>query len=161
MRKSKLLGFIIFIIIVVYSCNSGKEKVIEADLYFNRFDLYRIFDWPDSTMNEFENNVLHANLDTFNRKDKEFIDLIKYAISKKLTRQPYVWILSNNKELMLFLDQQDYDKLKDYKWYDLTAEHKKVHIKAKAYNVSYKELKALKCSKILDLNKVEGETKYK
>lgn len=161
MRKSKLLGFFILIIIVICSCNSGKEKVIEGDLYFYRFDLYRIFDWPDSTMTEFENNVLHANLDTFNRKDKDFVDLVKYAINKKLTRQPYVWILCNNKEFMLFLDQQDYDKVKDYTWYDLTAEHKKIHIKVKAYNISYKELKALKCSQILDLKKIEGETKYK
>jgi len=161
MTNSKFVGFFIVITIVICSCNSGKEKVIEGDLFFMRFDFYRIFDLPDSTLTKFEHDMLQVNSDTCNRKDKDFIDLVKYAIKNKLTRQPYVWILIKGKEYRLFLDQQDYDKLKNYEWSELTDEHKKIYIKAIVFNVSFKELKAYKCTKLLDFRKIDGETNYK
>ncbi|NVN94867.1 MAG: hypothetical protein HXX18_06245 [Bacteroidetes bacterium] len=160
MTNSKLTGFTILLVIVIASCISGKQKVIEGDLYFNRIDLYRIFDSPDSTLTKIEHEMLQVNSDTCNQKDKDFIDLVKYAIKNKLTRQPYVWILIKGKEYRLFLDQQDYDKLKNYELSELTDEHKKIYIKAIACNVSYKELKAVKCTKLLDFKKIDGETKY-
>ena len=161
MTKLKLLGFLILIIIVGFSCNSGKKKVIEGDLYFDRIDLYRIFDWPDSSLTKLENYMIQVNIDTVKRgKDRDFVELVKYAITNKLTRQPYVWILYKYKEFRLFLDQQDYDKLKNYKWFELTDEHKKIHLKAVVNNVSFKEFKAFKCAKLLDFKKIDGETKY-
>lgn len=161
MIKLKYIGLIFSIFILIYSCNPNKQRAIEGDLYFVRVDLYRIFDWPDSTLTQFEQNYLQLNCDTCDSKEKNFLDLVKYAINKKLTRQPYVWIIINGKEFMLFLDRQDYDKLKDYKWYELTDEHKKIHIKVIAYDISFKDLKALKCTKLIGLDKISGDTKYK
>lgn len=160
MTNSKLTGFTILLVILITSCISGKQKVIEGDLYFNRIDLYRIFDSPDSTLTKIEHEMLQVNSDTCNQKDKDFIDLVKYAIKNKLTRQPYVWILIKGKEYRLFLDLQDYDKLKNYELSELTDEHKKIYIKAIVYNVSFKDLKAVKCTKLLDFKKIDGETKY-
>jgi hypothetical protein len=160
MNNSKLLGLITLITMAIYSCSSGKEKVIEGDLCFKRIDLYCIFDWPDSTLTKFEHEMLQVNSDTFNRNDKDFSDLIKYAINKKLTRQPYVWIIIEGKEFRMFLDRQGYDKLENYKWFELTNDHKKIHIKAVAYNVSFKDLKAVRCTKLLDIEEIDGETKY-
>lgn len=161
MNHSKLIGFIVSLTLLIGACNSGKQRIIEGDLYFYGIDLYRIFDLPDSTLTKFEHQMLQVNCDTCNRKDKDFIDLVKYAIKNKLTRQPYVWILINGKEYRLFLDQRDYAKLKNFEWSYLTQEHKKIYIKAMVYNVSFKELKAVKCVKLLDFKKIDGETKYK
>ena len=104
--------------------------------------------------------MIQVNSDTCNQKGKDFIDLVKYAIKNNLTRQPYVWILIKGKEYRLFLDQQDYEKLKNYELSELTDEHKKIYIKAIVYNVSFKDLKAVKCTKLLDFKKIDGETKY-
>jgi hypothetical protein len=156
-------SYFISIIFILGSCQSSKEKTIEADLYFKLIDIERFFDVPDSTLIGIENLVHDINGDTLNTKRKEEFAHFKFMVDNNLLRKPFVWITLDDKRQILFLDSLDYNKLKVYGLRELERDKSKIKIKAVVREFEYPYYfhdagTALHCVRILAIDKLSGET---
>lgn len=62
---------------------------------------------------------------------------------------------------MVFLDTNDYRKIKDYNHNDLVRDNKKVRIKAEVSELKYDSLTAYETIKLISIDKIDGKTYWK
>ena len=153
---------IITSLVLLTSCMSHKYTTIEGDLYFQLIDLLKVYDAPDSIITRIETEFPKINIDTIPQNDRKFYDLVKYGIDNKLLRTPYIWLeTKKGKKLMLFMDKDKFQQFDSLRCFDLREHKKKIHILAKAQNISYQDLTAFKVIELIKVGKIDGETMYK
>lgn len=154
--------YILTILALFNSCQTGDTKTVEGDLYFKLIDFQRIFDAPDSVLTKIETSVRTVKRDTLTGQDQKIYDLLQYMVDNNLLRKPFIRLRLDNGDIrMVFLDSLDYIKFKDYNWSDLSKEDKKVRVKASVTELKYDSLTAFNSIKILSVDKINGKTYWK
>ncbi|WP_143470478.1 hypothetical protein [Labilibaculum filiforme] len=133
--------------------------LIEGDLYFQMVDFFNFNNAPDSILTKIENQMTNIDLDTIAENDRKVYELIKYAIDQDVLRLPYIRLqTSENEKIMLYMDEDIYERFDSLKCFDLKKEGKKIHISALTNDISYKDIKAYKLIKLKVFEKIDGQT---
>lgn len=152
---------ILTILLTICSCQTNNKKIVEGDLYFKLID-FRFFDSPDSVLTKIKTSVKTVNKDTLTEQDLNLFYLLEFMTDKQLLRKPYVRIrLDDGEIIMVFVDLNDYEKLKDYNYNDLVRENKKIRIKAEVFKLKYDSLTAYETSKLISIDRIDGKTYWK
>ncbi len=148
------------ILIVLTSCSTSKNVLIEGDMYFQMVDFFNLNNAPDSLISKIENKVKQTNIDTLTSIDKKGYEMIQYAIKINILRKPYIRLETKEGNiLMLYMDKDKYLQFDSLKCFDLRYEGKKIHIIAKAQDITFKDIKAYRLIRFKKINKINGDTR--
>ena len=154
----KLNRLIIFLIIFCFSCNhEPKNEILIGDLYFSFFRIGNYYNQPDSLIKKYEDYFSTTNFETVSKEEKELFEQYKLLKKHDLLYNPFVEILTEKDSLIvkLYLEKQDYDKIKIYKRQDLQDNDKKVRIFSKVKRI---DNKLYFCENLDSLKVIDGKT---
>lgn len=153
---------IMTILLTISSCQTNKIKTVEGDLYFKLIDFQRFFDAPDSVLTKIETSLKTVDMDTLTEQDKKNYNLLGFMADKQLLRNPFVRLrLDNGEIVMVFLNKNDYEKIKDYNYSDLVRDNKKIRIKADVSELKYDSFTAYESTKLISIDRIDGKTYWK
>lgn len=153
---------IMTILLTISSCQTNNIKPIEGDLYFKLIDFQRFFDAPDSVLTKIETSLKTVDMDTLTEQDKNNYNLFGFMADKQLLRKPFVRLrLDNGEIVMVFLNSNDYEKIKDYNYSDLVRDNKKIRIKADVSELKYDSFTAYESTKLISIDRIDGKTYWK
>lgn len=153
---------IMTILLTISSCQTNNIKTVEGDLYFKLIDIQRFFNAPDSVLTNIETSLKTVDKDTLSEQDKKIYNLLGFMADKQLLRKPYVRLrLDNGEIVMVFLDNNDYEKIKDYNYSDLVRDNKKIRIKAEVSELKNDSVTVYESSKLISIERIDGKTYWK
>lgn len=153
---------IMTILLTISSCQTNKIKTVEGDLYFKLIDFQRFFDAPDSVLTKIETSLKTVDKDTLTDQDKKNYNLFGFMADKQLLRKPFVRLrLDNGEIVMVFLNNNDYEKMRDYNHSDLVRDNKKIRIKANVSELKYDSFTAYESTKLISIDRIDGKTYWK
>ncbi len=145
--------------ITTASFQANDTRTVEGDLYFVAVDFFRYFDASDSVLTKLENSVKTTNKDTLDEHEKQMFELFGFMSEKRLLRKPFIRLRQDDGEIaLLFLDQPDYEKVKDKNRKDLVRQNKRIRIKAEVSEIKYDSLTAYEAIKVMSVDDLEGKT---
>jgi len=152
---NRLLFFIL--LIVFSSCNHKVEiSSLTGDLYFGFFRIGSYYNQPDSAIVKFEEYYSKTNFDTVNQDEKELFEQYENLKERDLLYKPFVEIfVENDSVVRLYLEIEDYNKIKIHKRQKLQDANKKVRIEASVSNI---DNKMYYCEKLEKISVVDGQT---
>lgn len=156
--KMKSLSILFLILAIVFSsCNSKIEVTnLNGDLYFGFLRIGSYYNQPDSMIVKFEQFFTKSNFDNFNQDEKEIFGHYEKLKKLDLLYSPFVEILTDNDSVVnLYLELEDYNKIKIYKRQKLQDEKKKVRISALVRKI---DNKLYYCEKLEKVELIDGET---
>ncbi len=122
-------------------------------------DFYNFNNVADSIFEKLENQVINMDFDTIPEKERESFELIRYAIDQEVFRLPYIRVqLTNNENIMLYMDRESYKRFDTIKCFNLKKEGKKIHLSGIVKDISFKDIIAYKLVTLKQFDKIEGET---
>lgn len=153
---SKLFLLLITIFILV-SCNSNTE-IISGDLYFKQVDWLNYYGANDGNKQEVqeliralkENNSLSVTEEKIVKQHDKLEKL-------NLLESPYVRIKTEKDVKVVFMTEDDFEKVKEYRLQDLLESNQKVSLKLEVEKV---DADFFMCKKIIQLLKVSGVTPW-
>ena len=148
---------ILLLLIVFFSCDQKVETTrLTGDLYFGFFRIGSYYNQPDSLIEKYEKYFLTTNLDTLPREEKVLFDQYNKLKKHDLLYSPFVQVLvERDSIIMLYLNLEDYNKIKIYKRQKLQDENKKVQIFAFVEKIDNKLYYCKNLDKVLV---VDGQT---
>lgn len=153
---------IMTILLTISSCQRNNIKTVEGDLYFKLIEFQRFFDAPDSVLTKIETSLKTVDKDTLTEQDKKNYNLLLFMADKQLLRKPFVRLrLDNGEIVMVFLNSNDYEKIKDYNYSDLVRDNKKIRIKADVSELKYDSFTAYESTKLISIDRIDGKTYWK
>lgn len=155
MKKSILL--LLTTIFILVSCNLNTE-IISGDLYFKQVDWLNYYGANDGNKQEVqeliralkENNSLSVTEEKIVKQHDKLEKL-------NLLDAPYVRIKTEKDVKLVFMLEEDFEKVKEYKLQDLLETNQKVSLKIEVEEVSSD---VFLCKKIVELQKVSGVTPW-
>ena len=156
MRAINLMSLII-ISIFLFPCNSQKQtSVLTGDLYFGFFRFASYYNQSDSLIDRFRLYFDTLDYDNASIDDRHFIDLYRIVENNGLIKKPYIDILVQTDSIVkLYLDIDDYNRIKVYKRKDLQDNNKKIVISANVLDYSGG---IYYCDSLISIDKVSGQT---
>jgi len=153
--KKKIFIITLLSLITIKSCNRSKD-IIEADLTFKSISFMSAYGASDEEykklLDEID-SVLQTNSKTETFKLYQYFDNLK---NEKLLRNPYIFIKTREDSVLtIYLSEKEYQKIKNYKYIDLSKEEKKVSVKIK---LSKKSNGILYCDEIIKINLLKGKS---
>ena len=151
----KKKGLLLIIAIIVISCSSGTET-INGDLYFKRIDFVNYYDANDSEKENIKNLI--KSIRQNNSKTIEEEKLIKHfdiLESLNLLESPYIRIKTDKEVKLVFMNKENFEKVKDFKLQNLLENNKKVNLKLE---VERKDSGVFLCKKIVEIQEISGKT---
>lgn len=136
-----------------------KEETVSGTLYFKMIEFVNIYglDAPrEMIFNKFVSEMKAKKKPT--PAEKEFIAQVDYVKQAGLEKTPHIKLKNaEGKVLLIFMEESDYKQFSGYNLKGLQAENKKVEV-----SLTVTELKPLiyKCSKVISVDKVNGETPW-
>src|SRR5690606_22525953 len=154
MKKLILLLITIFILI---SCNSNTE-IISGDLYFKQVDWLNYYRENDSNKQEIQElfQAIKAN-SSLSITEEKMVNQYGKLEKLNLLDAPYVRIKTEKDVKLVFMLEEDFEKVKEYKLQDLLETNQKVSLKIEVEEVSSD---VFLCKKIVELQKVSGVTPW-
>jgi len=153
-RNLTLFSFL-FIAISYYSCKQNQIN-LEGDLRFTFFRIGSFYNQPDSIVKDvtvYADTVNKANL---REDEKRLLGMYDVLKKEKLQYSPFVnLVLDHDSLIILYLNKEDYDKIKIYHRKELISEHKKIRIKVSAKALGYN---MYLCKQLVGVNKIDGQT---
>ncbi len=153
----KLLPFLVLFMCVFNSCKTSQTKqTLTGDLYFSFFRFASYYNQPDSLVDQVKMYFDTLDIQTASEEDKHFVELYRIISDNKLIYKPYVDIFIEPDSIVkLYLNQEDYDKIKIHKRQDLQNNNKKIVISASVTDYS----KGIYfCDSLMNIKKVNGKT---
>lgn len=155
----KIFLTILTILVLISGCHTDNKKIVEGDLYFKLIEFQKFFNAPDSTLTKIETSLRTVNKDSLAEQDKKIYDLLQFMSDNKLLRKPFIKLRQDDgKIFMVFLDADDYKKIKDYNHNDLIRDNKKIRLKAEVSELKYDSLIAYEALKLISIDKIDGKT---
>src|SRR5690554_413067 len=154
MSKLFLLLTTIFMLI---SCNSN-TKIISGDLYFKQVDWLNYYGANDGDKQEVQELIRALKENNSLRVTEEKIVKQHDKLEKlNLLESPYVRIKTEKDVKVVFMTEDDFEKVKEYRLQDLLESNQKVSLKLEVEKV---DDDFFMCKKIIQLHKVSGLTPW-
>ena len=153
----RLLSFLVLFMCLFSSCKTTKTKqTLTGDLYFSFFRFASYYNQPDTLVEKTKMYFDTLDIQTASNADKRFVELYKIVSDNKLIYKPYVDILIQPDSIVkLYLEKEDYEKIKIHKRQDLQDNNKKVIISASVIDYS----KGIYfCDSLINIKKEDGQT---
>src|SRR5690554_5926001 len=133
MKKLILLLITIFILI---SCNSNTE-IISGDLYFKQVDWLNYYRENDSNKQEIQElfQAIKAN-SSLSITEEKMVNQYGKLEKLNLLDAPYIRIKTEKDVKLVFMLEEDFEKVKEYKLQDLLETNQKVSLKIEVEEVS-------------------------
>lgn len=146
-------GYIATIICLLFIGCGYSCKIIEGDLYFSFIRIGSLYNLPNITNDQLDsifNSIPRTNA------DNNFYEKYKILSKENLLNSPFIELkLDNDSVITLYLNKNDYDKIKINKVKDLQANFKKIRVKA---NCRYLGFNLYKCENFIEMKKIDGQT---
>ena len=128
--KSQIIYVTFFLLAL--SCTQLKQtKRLKGDLYFSLLRIGSLYNQPDSVLKSFENFLDSVQYGSLSEEDRKFLKVYHVLDSSGLLFNPFVDVLVDNDSVVtIYLEEDDYSKIKKYKYRDLEAHYNKVRISA-------------------------------
>lgn len=150
------------ILILSLSCSSNNGNTIEGDLYFKLIDLTSFYGASDSELSKIETWIKTVNKDSISDSEKKYYEFLKFMSDQQLLRKPLIRLRQDNGEIiMLFLEPEDYGKIKNYNYSDLVRDNQKIRIKAEVIELKHDSMRVYKILKLISADKIDGKTYWK
>lgn len=156
--KKKTYAPIIGLVVLLWACGEEeRNQIIEADLTFQSISYaseYNASDEQFAEMLQYMDSVL-----TNSKEDTEEVKLLRYFSKLKkygLLRKPYKFLhLKPDSVIIVHLSEEEYEKIKEFKYSDLDDAGEKVILKLE---IEEFEKGIYYSNNILDVNKVKGKS---
>jgi len=155
----KRIFFVLAIFPLLWSCHTNNHlKTIEGDVYVKLID-FRPFEADDSTIIKIERQIKSTENDTLPEYEQELYNTLGILMDCGLLREPFIRLHLDNGDLtMLFIEKTDFEKFENYDWEKLRDNDKKIHVKAKVTELTFKEGTIYKTKKLISATEVKGAT---
>jgi hypothetical protein len=116
---------ILFLLFSILLFNCKHSESIKGDLYFKLIDLT-----SPSGLTDEKALVIEKTIDSMvsDENNKEFVDYYKKVIKHNLLKNPYLQLDTENGIKKVYLNFNEYNKIKHFKLSDLQEKSKKVTI---------------------------------
>ena len=151
MNKFKLF-FFIFILI---SC-SRKEKTIEGDIAFKTVDFSNYYGLNQNRIDKFD--IIIDSMRKIKNPSNDDLSFINYMDNLKkynLIKSPYIRLKTKDSIILVYLKDNDFEKVKNYNSNDLILKNKKIALKM---NIEIRGDKIYYCRELISVKEIEGET---
>jgi hypothetical protein len=165
MKNLRLLFLTAF---VLFSCDNtpnpiyGVEsdlKFFKGDLYFKLIDIGSLYNAPDSAVQHFEAIIAGMKAETgLSEDEKLFIQTIELLKKEKLLDKPYIKMKFDSQTVTVYLNEEDFEEVKDYNLDELLRENRKVEISFEGRVI---DNGIIKCEKLHSTIKTAGQTEWK
>jgi len=153
---SKLFLLLITIFILV-SCNSNTE-IISGDLYFKQVDWLNYYGANDGDKQEVQELIRALKENNSLRVTEEKIVKQHDKLEKlNLLESPYVRIKTEKDVKVVFMTEEDFEKVREYNLQDLLETNQKVNLKLEVEEV---DTDFFMCKQIIEFYKVSGVTPW-
>lgn len=150
---------ILVILVTTASFQANDTRTVEGDLYFVAVDFFRYFDASDSVLTKLEDSIKSVNKDTLDEHEKQMFELFGFMSEKRLLREPFIRLRQDDGKIaLLFLNQPDYEKVKDKNRQDLVRQNKRIRIRAEVSEIKYDSLTVYEAIKLISVEELEGKT---
>lgn len=151
MKKIKLL-IVTFIFI---SC-SPNYKIIEGDIAFKSVDFSNYYGLDQKSIDKFDGIIDSIRqIKNPSNDDLSFINYVDNLKKFNVIRSPYIRLKTKDSIIIVYLKENDFEKLKNYNSNDLILKNKKVTLKM---NIETRGDKIYYCKKLINVKEVDGET---
>ena len=136
------------------------SQEIEGELYFKLISLGSFYDFSDSTIWKFESMIDSLSIQkNISEQDQELIRTIKLLKENQLIHKPYFHLKIDSTQLLtVYLNEEEYQKVKQFDRQKLINENKKVAISLKGRIL---EDGIVDGYEILSTKKVDGKTYWR
>jgi len=154
MKKLILLLITIFILI---SCNSNTE-IISGDLYFKQVDWLNYYRENDSNKQEIQElfQAIKAN-SSLSITEEKMVNQYGKLEKLNLLDTPYIRIKTKKDVKVVFMTEEDFEKVREYNLQDLLETNQKVNLKLEVEEV---DTDFFMCKQIIEFYKVSGVTPW-
>jgi hypothetical protein len=154
MKKLILLLITIFILI---SCNSNTE-IISGDLYFKQVDWLNYYRENDSNKQEIQElfQAIKAN-SSLSITEEKMVNQYGKLEKLNLLDTPYIRIKTEKDVKVVFMTEEDFEKVREYNLQDLLETNQKVNLKLEVEEV---DTDFFMCKQIIEFYKVSGVTPW-
>jgi hypothetical protein len=151
MKKLKLL-VVTFIFI---SC-SPKDKMIEGDLAFKTVEIGNYYNLDQNGVDDWE-KVLDGIRQIKNPTANDMFILQYFDALKKhnVIKSPYIRLKTKDSIIIVYLKENDFEKLKNYNSNDLILKNKKITLKM---NSEIRGDNLYYCKELINVKEVDGRT---
>jgi len=164
-NMKRIIGLILLlsVLIIGFSSSLNHEKLYKGELFIKLItfgsDFFSIEDENGVTMYETLDAIEDKSVLSKQEKElKEYFDLLK---ENDLIGKPYFHLTtqkSNAEFITVYVDESEYEKIKDFKLSELEKNNQKVLIKLYGEAVSEN---IIKCNHLKSVKLVKGETQWK
>ncbi|WP_186757342.1 hypothetical protein [Echinicola salinicaeni] len=150
----------ILLLLNLFSCNAKDEEILKGDLVFKMIDFASAYGGTDEQIEEL-NNYLYSIQGDENAQDWESETLSYFSKLKEndLFESPYIFVRPDHDSAIVtvFLNEEEFTKVKEYKRSSLMAESKKVELV-----LEVKKIDSLLyfSDNVIDVTEVEGDTYF-
>ncbi|WP_339696221.1 hypothetical protein [uncultured Roseivirga sp.] len=161
--KTILFSAIALLFMTIGACsrstNDGME-VISGDLYFKLIEFDGFYGTPDSLINKFEYYIdSMASLENLNEDVEQFLKAHQLLKSNDLINLPNFSLkVDSVTNIQVYLDETEFESIKNFDRSQLIRDNNKVRIVLEGEYISDQ---IVRCSKILNVTKVEGKTYWR
>lgn len=137
---------------ILVSCNSETE-IIKGELYFKLVSLWPNDGSAEKSIDAYLKKIAHSDNPEDKKVFRYFTNLKKY----KMLSNPNIRLKIGDDVKEIFLTQEQYQKLKDFKLDDLNARGRKVIVEL---NIKELDSAILFSDKILHIEEVDGKSPW-
>ncbi len=151
MKKLKLL----IVTLVLISC-SPNDKIIEGDIAFKSVDFSNYYGLDQKSIDKFD--VIIDSIRQINNPSNDDLSFINYMDNLKkynVIKSPYIRLKTKDSIIIVYLKENDYQKLKNYNSNDLISNNRKVSLKM---NIETRGDKIYYCKELIHVKEVDGRT---
>lgn len=154
----KNLHFLLILLCLLIACEEDNTEKIKADLTFRSVTFSSLYGATDekyeSLVREIDSTLENSNEDT---QSLELYNHFKTLQKLSLLRAPYIFLnIEKDSVITLYLDEAEYEKVKEIKHIDLLKEGKKIVLELELIE----KVKGVYYSKnILNITKVDGKSR--
>ena len=147
--------FYLLIILTIISC--GKKEYTKADLSFKLISMASLYGSNEDGIQKFEKIIDSIRSDpNANKKDIDLCDFFARLKKNGLYTSPYIHLqIEADSLLIVYLDEIEYEKVKEFDHKDLVSRNKKIELQL---DIEKKDEGIFFANEIIGLKEVNGET---
>jgi hypothetical protein len=151
MNKLKLF-FLVFILI---SC-SRNDKIIEGDLAFKTVDFSNYYGLNQNKIDKFD-GIIDSMLKIKNpsNDDLSFLSYMDNLKKYNVIKSPYIRLKTKDSIIIVYLKENDFEKVKNYNSNDLISNNRKINFKMK---IETRGKEIYYCKELISIKEVHGKT---
>ena len=134
--------------------------MITGELYFKLIGFCSTYGYADSIKLRFKNGFDSlAELKNISKEDRQVLDFVKLLKENELINKPCFHLRIDSDEIVTsYVNESEYNKIKDFDRQRLINENKKVVIKLNGHRIGNG---IIDCQKIISTEKVDGKTYWR